>query len=480
MSLFLSLDGAGTLQQRLVRALTAAILDGRLAAGARLPSTRELAREFGLARNTAVLAIEELVALGLAAPRARAGVFVADRARLAEVPAAPPPATPLPGLSERARRAQELFIGRARPAPELRQSFSYGHPLVPPALLRAWRSALVAAAEHAPLVYPDPAGWWPLRCAIAASLARRRGVVARPEQVVVVTGAQQAFDLCARLLLDPGDLAVIEDPHYEGLHQALVAAEARIHYGAVDEEGLRLDTLPLAGARLVCITPSHQFPTGVLLSQARREALLRWAAAHDAWVLEDDYDGEFRYGQRPAPAICSLPGGERVIYVGTFSKLLFPALRLGFIVLPEPLLPAFTAQKLIADRGSGVIEQVALARLLEEGAVDRHLRWLAGELRRRRSALLRALERYCGDDIRITGISAGMHVAITVPRLRLVDTVRLVEAVARQGVAVETVAPRAAHPDAVATLLLGYAAAPAEALAAAAEALGTALRQVLD
>ena len=463
----LDLDGQGALQQQLVRALEAAIRHGRLPPGARLPTSRDLARDLRIARNTATLALEEIVARGLARPEPRRGLFVNAQA----TPADPGPASAAAPVKI-SRHLQPLVDeATRRDAAGVRHELSYGQPLVPPALWTAWRQALAKASERLPPDYPDPVGAPALRRATATWLAARRGLRVDADDIVIVSGAQQAFSLIARVLIDEGDVVAIEDPHYDGARLAFAAAGARFHACAVDDEGLVVAQLPEAGARLVYITPSHQFPTGALLSPSRRAALLDWATRCGALVIEDDYDGEFRYGAAPAPALHALAGGRGVIYVGTWSKLLFPALRLGYVVVPPALRPAFAAAKRIDDRGSGVIEQLAVASLVAGGTVERHLRRLARELERRRLALTDALHTQGGGRITVEGIAAGMHV---VARLHGVPWSRfeaLRDAARAAGVNLDPVRPQFLPATGDVAVLLGYSAAPPAAIAEAARLL---------
>src|SRR5690606_19897302 len=232
-----------------------------------------------------------------------------------------------------------------------------------------------------------------LREQICDYLSRRRGVPTAPEDVLVTSGTQQAFALAARVLLEPGDSVVLEEPHYRGARQAFAAHGAHARGCRVDAEGIVPAALP-GGARLAVVTPSHQFPTGALLPLSRRMELLDWAARERAWLIEDDYDGEFRYGGRPLAALKSLDRDGRVLYIGSFSKALFPALRLGYMVVPASLREAFVAAKWLEDRGCNALEQAALAHFMADGGFERHLRRAAVALRARRAAMLAGLKRH--------------------------------------------------------------------------------------
>jgi GntR family transcriptional regulator / MocR family aminotransferase len=286
------------------------------------------------------------------------------------------------------------------------------------------------------------------------------------EQIVVVSGTQQAIDLCARLLLDPGDAFVFEDPGYLIARQSFEAAGATPLPVAVDELGLDTRRLPDdARARLAYVTPSHQFPLGGVLPIGRRIELLEWAQRRDAWIIEDDYDGEFRYGQRPIDALQAVDTNGRVIYVGTFSKALSPHLRLGYLVLPHALVPAFRQAKRLSDRHAPVIEQRVLAALIESGAYERHVRRVRREYERRRAALIDAIERLLPAESVVTGTAAGLHVVLWLPFLPFLapgDEAKLVAAAHGEGVGVYPVsplyiAPRPPMNGRAAGLILGYA-----------------------
>jgi GntR family transcriptional regulator/MocR family aminotransferase len=466
----LPLDGEGPLHRQAYRALRGAILGGRLRAGARLASTRSLARELGVSRNTVLQAYEQLVAEGYAKSRGGSGTYVAEALpRLAR--AAPerggrgPRREEAPRLSAFGRRlAERIPAGQASwslPRERVRYDFRYGEPAYGDLPLAAWARILGRRARRLSvrrLAYQPPGGAPELREALAGYLARARGVVCAPEQVVVVQGSQQAIDLTVRLLVDPGDTAVLEEPHYTGFSFCLAAAGAEIAYVPADEDGLRTDELEtIAEARLACVTPSHHYPAGGVLSLPRRLALLDWARRRDAYVLEDDYDGEFRYEGRPVECLQSLDAHGRVIYAGTASKLLFPALRIGWLVLPPALVRAFRDAKAITDTGSAGLEQLAFADFVAEGHLERHIRRARVRHGARRRALLEAVERELGGRARVLGTSAGLHVLLRLDELAARDVSRLRAACRQQDVGVYPAAPFYARPPSRAELLLGYA-----------------------
>lgn len=399
-----------------IRALVQA---GRLPPGARLPATRTVARELGTSRATAEEAYGQLVAEGWLTRRVGDGTYVA-----AELPSPPPaaraargPTAPLAGLSRRGRRLAELpacqdAIGAAVP-------FRAGHPdpdLFPLAL---WRK-LVARAQRRGgrglLGYGDAGGLEPLRVALADHLATYRGVRCEPGQVLVLSSSQQALDLCARLLVDPGDAVWLEDPGYPGARAAFTFAGARIAPIPVDGRGL----VVAAGerraprARLAYVTPSHQYPLGPALALDRRLALLAWARRARAWIVEDDYDAELRYGGRPTAAIQGLEPGAPVIYVGTFTKLLFPSLRLAWAVVPPGLVDAFQHARRLQDGFPPALSQAAAAAFLAEGHLGPWLRRLRAACAERRQALLDALGRHL-PEARPVDAPAGLHLTVLLP-----------------------------------------------------------------
>ena len=316
-----------------------------------------------------------------------------------------------------------------------------------------------------------------LRQAIGEYLARRRGVVCHADDIVIVNGTQQALSLLARVLLDEGSVVAIEDPGYELASRTLQAHGARLRPAKVDAEGLRVDTLPRGdGVRMVLVSPSHQFPSGAVLSLARRRALLDYAAARGCWVVEDDYDGEFRYDGLAIPALRSLDAGDRVVYVGSFSKVLFPGLRLGYVVCPSGLRDDLVAAKMNDDLGCGSIEQAALAELMRSGAFDRHLRKAATELRRRRTALLDGLRQHCGDQLVVHDSRAGMHMVGWLPGWTTRQVDALAAAAAARGLGLHPIGPHYRRAPAPPGLLLGYAALSARQLRAATVLLGECLR----
>lgn len=444
--------------QWLIRTLKAAILDGRLGRHDRLPSSRTLAAELGIARNTVLHAYESLLAEGF---------LVADRqgTRVAPgLPGEPPaaPAGPLPhALSRRARALPPRFGEAVLPfTPGVPDLNAFPWATWARQLQRAWGDVSARQLAQAP-----PGGEPALRQAIAAFLRRQRGVDCRAEQVFVVAGSPVALDACARLLADAGDTVWLENPGYPTTHQAMAAAGLRIVPVAVDQEGLAPpeSLWHLAPPRLISLTPAHQYPLGATLSLERRLALLRRVDAGRQWIIEDDYDSEFdhtRPGQPPLPALQGLVADAPVVYLGTFSKLLYPGLRLAWLVVPRWAAREFGAGIESLYRAGHAVEQRAVARLLESGRLQRHLRAMAPVYRARQSALRESLFRHFGPAAGILGGQAGLHLCLRLPEA-WPDRV-IVEGAARQGVIARALSGYAL-PGATADngLVLGYGMADA-------------------
>lgn len=474
--MFLQLDGNGDLYGQLARALRRSVLEGRLPVGTRLPSTRQMASDLSLSRNTVVTAYELLCAEQVIESRPGAGSFVAAAfpARPASVPRGGVAAQTV--YSERLRALPPLNLRRTMPG--LRFDLQYGEPLVNPALATAWRAALGRAVGRSNLRYSAAAGLAELRRTVSEHVARRRGVVCAPEDVVVVSGAQQAVSLLARVLLNEGDTVVVEDPSYQLAEMALLAHGARLLPVPVDGSGLRVDALPSSGVRLLHVTPSHQFPSGAVMSLQRRLALLDYADRNQAWIVEDDYDGEFRLAGQPMPALRSLDSFGRVIYVSSFSKLLFPALRLGYVICPPGLSRDVELAKMLDDLGCPAIEQLALADLMDSGAFERHLRFASAELRRRRAALLKGLRAACARHVLVHDSGAGMHMVGWLPGWSAAEVETLIQLAHTRGLGMQSIAPHFRRRPAPAGLLLGYAGLSPKQLAAAAALLAQCMDEV--
>ena len=414
-SLALDRAAARSLQDQIVEYFRAAVLDGRLKAGTRVPSSRALAADHGVARITAVQAYERLVAEGYLASRPGSGLFVAESQP--ERPVRPSAAAvrgsrarPRPPALKRAVPALAM-----PPRPDERLPLSTGIPALDHFPWSDWARITARLHRERPLDalgHGDPQGERELREAIAQYLGAARGIACAAEQILVVAGSQQGIDLTARALARPGDAIWIEEPGYPIGRAALQAAALERVPVPVDSEGIDVAAgARLApAARLALVTPSHHYPRGFTMSLRRRLALLDWAESANAWILEDDYDGEYRYGGRPLAPLYTLDRGHRVLYLGTFSKVLAPGLRLGYLVVPAGAVDAFAALKAASDRHAPSLTQRVLARFIEEGRLAAHLRRSRVLYASRRRALLDALEREAAGLLRASGTpEAGLH-----------------------------------------------------------------------
>ena len=401
-------------------AIRDAILSGKLRAGTQVPSTRTLARELGVSRTTVVVAYDHLIAEGYIEPISGAGSFVSSALREAgeraqssrpRVPAAP----------QLARAAQAYLDSRTGTLMHpTAVPFRIGEPAVEDFPSTLWARLLSRAWKNASrdsLRYGDPCGAPALRQEIAHYLAATRGVKATSEQVIIVRGAQQGLDLAARLLLDPGDVAWMEDPGYPVAREILRGVNAEMANIPTDAEGIDVEEgkRQAENARLAYVAPSHQFPLGGTLSLRRRLELLNWAAENGAWILEDDYDSEFRYDGQPLTALQGLDSARRVIYIGTFSKTVFPAIRLGYLVVPPELVDAFTAARRSIDHMATSVEQLALAEFLANGQFARHVRQMRTLYRARHDVLLEAAANELAGLLRVEPARTGMHVVGWLP-----------------------------------------------------------------
>lgn len=448
---------SGPLFRQVYLGLREAILSGNFHSGEKLPSTRDLAEQLGVSRTVALLAYDQLLAEGFAAGRAGSGTYVSCGVGTAR-PARPEGAVKLRlshfGSAASAAWSQVDFPARRRPA--LVYDFAYGRSDLQTFPFEMWRRILLRCARQAPaadLDYGPAAGNVTLRKAICAHLRRSRAVACDPSQVIVVNGSQQALDLIARVLIQPGDPVVIENPSYQGTREVLRAAGARLLPVAVDREGLNPAKLP-PRARLAFVTPSHQFPTGAILPLSRRLALLRWGKQNNAVLVEDDYDGEFRYEGQPLESLQGLDREGRVIYIGTFSRTIFSALRIGYLIAPQPLVPAFTAAKWLCDRHTATLEQETLAEFILSGMYERYLRRVRRRNTARRQALLEAVRTHLGDRVEITGEGAGAHIVLWPLRRAAEETV--VARAAALGVGVYGISPYFLKKPSQPGILLGY------------------------
>lgn len=334
--------------------------------------------------------------------------------------------------------------------------FAYGRSDLETFPFEMWRRILLRCARKAPvseLDYGPAGGSIALREAICSHLRRSRAVVCDSSQVIVVNGSQQALDLIARVLIERGDRVAIEDPAYQGTREILRAAGAGLLPIAVDRDGLDPAKLP-SKVRIVLVTPSHQFPTGVILPLARRMNLLEWAKRSNAIIVEDDYDGEFRYGGHPLESLQGLDREGRVIYIGTFSRTIFSALRIGYLVIPKNLVAAFAAAKWLCDRHTATLEQQTLAEFISSGMYERYLRRVRRRNAACRDALLGAIRTHLGDRVEVSGDGAGAHMVLW-PRQRVREETLTARA-AERGVGIYGIAPYFLKRPRRAGIMLGY------------------------
>lgn len=461
---------AGPLSRQLVQAVRDAVARGQLKPGEALPSTRALADALGVSRGTVVEAFDQLMAEGVLEARQGAGTRVAATLAATSHAAAKPSSTAAsqPISKARARKADDLapaaqaFAAIAREFTALPQApFAVSVPAGAAAPNDAWRklgNRLRASGHAAPAGYGEPQGALPLREAIAEYLRRSRSVHCDAAHVVITTGTQQGLFLSCQVLLAQTDAVWVENPAYRGITAILesIGPRDRIVRVPVDGEGIDVDAgVALAPrARAAFVTPSHQYPLGMPLSMARRKALLAWADAHRAWVVEDDYDSELRYAGHPFPSLQGL-APDRVIYLGTFSKILYPSLRLGYAVVPDALVDAFIGARILMDRHPPTADQHVLAAFIDEGHLDRHIRRVRGVHAERRAFVIDAIARHIPADLAwLQPSDQGMHLVLWLAPG--IDDRAVVAAAVQAGVAVRAVSPMYAADDGPAGLILGF------------------------
>jgi GntR family transcriptional regulator/MocR family aminotransferase len=422
-----------TLFRQVYIGLRQAILSGAFPAGDRLPSTRDLAEQLGISRTVVLLAYDQLLAEGFTEGRGGSGTYVSECLSASDPKRLEKSAKI--SLSRFGLAAAEAAAGvdfpEKRSAP-LRFNFAFGRSDTSIFPFETWRRILLRQAREVrvrELDYGPAAGLPELREAICSHLRRSRAVVCDPSEVIVVSGSQQALDLVTRVLVERGDHVAIEDPQYQGIREVLRAAGARLLPVPVDRDGIDPSKLPKQ-AGLVFVTPSHQFPTGAILPLGRRLALLEWARRRNAVIVENDYDGEFHYEGRPLESLQGLDTDGRVIYLGTFSRTVFPALRIGYLIVPRSLAPAFTTAKWLCDQHSATLEQQTLAEFIVSGMYERHLRRLRRRNAARRETLLRAIEKHLGERVEVTGDGSGSHIVLW-PRNRVSEDAVIADAASR-------------------------------------------------
>ncbi|WP_236215439.1 MocR-like pyridoxine biosynthesis transcription factor PdxR [Metapseudomonas otitidis] len=472
------LDPARGLSRQLYEALRERILDGRLGSRTRLPASRDLAALLGISRNTVTRAFDQLYAEGYVEGRVGDGTYVVELSTSPPV-ALPEPPGPAPSVALERLERHHLPASPER-AP---RAFRIGVPAFDLFPFETW-ARLSARFWRKPslarLGYGDPAGDRGLRELVAAYLRSSRGLACDAEQVVITCGAQQAISLCAQLLVQPGDRVAVENPGYRAAGHAFAVAGAQVVGVPVDNEGLVCPALSAVdNCRLVYLTPSHQYPTGVTLSLARRLELLEWAEREGGWIIEDDYDGEYRYSGVPLAPLASLDRQGRVLYVGTFCKIAFPALRLGYLVLPPALAQPFARRLALDMRHSEIGTQAVMAEFIAAGHFQRHVRRMRQAARARRDALLRDWPAAIPGCAPMPAVEAGLHLCIRVDSLAreqaLLGAARAA-GVEMNGLSSYWLEDSDTPVDNRAGLVLGFAAVPEPAIAEAVRVLRRAWR----
>ena len=467
--------------KQIYHGLRGAILDGRLQPGQRIPSTRSLATDLGVSRLPVLSAYEQLLHEGYLFGKTGSGTFVTTHIpdhflRSRGIGRGSPAMRSSSGTRERAEPNRPTPISWSLPV----VPFQIGLPALDLFPHAAW-AKLVARQLRAEtpeqLAYGDPAGLRALRVAIAEHLRTSRAVRCVADQILIVPGSQAALRLVATTLLEPNDRVAIEEPGYFGVHRALRASAVQLVPVPVDAEGLNVAALQRRGSniRAAYVTPSHQYPLGITMSASRRFALLDWAERNQAWILEDDYDSEFRYVSHPVGALQGMDAHDRVIYIGTFSKALFPAARVGYMVIPPALWTRFLESRFAFDIFTPTIYQRALAEFLQSGQFARHLRRMRSAYAERRDALLRGLDRHCGDLVQVHNSDAGLHV--TVLLREGLDDHEITAELGRRGLAAFTLSSSYVGPARRQGLLLGFGCATPQRTFAATRVLGDVLRE---
>jgi GntR family transcriptional regulator/MocR family aminotransferase len=495
----IELDRRQGLSRQLYQALRVRILDGRLSSGTRLPASRDLAESLGISRNSVMRAYDQLYAEGFTDGRIGDGTYVAQlseqalpRRKLSTKVSTGLLTGLSPELSTGSAKAEPVIAERVIPSAAIERlernhlnapskgaprAFRVGVPafdLFPFAVWGKLYAAFWRKPDLATLGYGDAAGEARLRELIAVYLRTSRGLPCSAEQIVITSGAQQAISLCAQLLLQEGDGVAIENPGYRAAGHAFAGAGAALHGITVDEEGMRCADLEQGSCKLAYVTPSHQYPSGVVMSLARRLELLAWAEKTRSWIVEDDYDGEYRYSGAPLAPLAALDQAGRVLYVGTFGKIAYPGLRLGYLVLPAELVEPFSRRRAVDMRHSEVSTQAVMAEFIGAGHFQRHIRRMRRAALNRRNTLLA----HWPDDIRgcaaMPKVVAGLHVAVKVDSLAREQ--ELIDKAESVGVEITPLSsywlPESSEPmDKRAGLVLGFAAVPEVDIVAALERL---------
>lgn len=480
-----TLSEGAPLHRQIYRIIRQAIQEQRLLPGARLPSTRNLSADLGVSRNTVIAAINELLAEGYLTAQRGSGTYIADPlpdalGALPQQPAVLPPASS--GNRALSLRGQRLTRHSGAEHAEV-LPFVPGILDVPEFPFQTWarlQAKYWRYLDRNLLDYGNAGGYVPLRRAIAQQLALSRGVRVTPEQVLITAGTQQAIDLSARLLTDPGDLAWVEDPCYWGAIRALQSANVELHPVSVDAQGMAPQAQDWARPpKLIYVTPSHQYPLGHVMNAERRQTLLEYAAASGAWIFEDDYDNEVHYTGKPFAALQGMDQHGRVIYSGTFSKVMYPGVRLGYMVVPADLVNAFNTGLYDLYRPGQLILQAALTDFINEGHMATLIRRLRVAYRSRRDRLIEVLRARLGDAVALIGTDAGLHLCLTY-RHPTMDDETLTELCAQQRLQVRPLSAYFTATPNVQGLVIGYAYVPEERICPWGERLAEVIADALQ
>jgi len=455
------------LSRKIYSMLRLKIDSGDLMPGQKMPSTRMLASDLGVSRSSVVAIYEQLASEGYIETSPGAHARVATGITISSTSSKKSedlPKAQTHSISSYGQRIEGLTLPQPISAQTKEINFLYGALADAdfPKLLwrRHYTQALMKRQNH--LYYRAPEGEIELRDEVQGYLLRARGLSCSADQILIVQGSQQAIDLCARVLVDPGSAVIMEEPCYLMARRVFESIGAEVLSVPVDEHGLVTKELPKVKNSLIYVTPSHQFPLGAVLPIGRRRELLSWAKTNNAWIIEDDYDSEFRYGLRPTETLQSLDADGTVIYIGTFSKALSPQLRLGYLVLPMSLVKAFRNAKQLTDRHAPRVEQNAVAELIKSGAYERHIRRVKRENEQRRSVLIESIAKYLPEGTLIEGTATGLHIVVWLEDFRVEDEVAIVAQAKSLGVGIWSITPlyalgRKMRKQNCSGFILGYA-----------------------
>ncbi|NJR17641.1 MAG: PLP-dependent aminotransferase family protein [Calothrix sp. CSU_2_0] len=451
------------LHQQIYEELRQAILWGKLSPGKRIPSTREIAKFLGISRSTVTQSYEQLLSEGYLETIIGSGTYVCTQLPddLLESQPVKTTATITRPEVKLSRYGETLLQTESVPRineKKIEINFHYGRPNFSNFPIKSWKK-LLSKHCNSGLNWLDysiePLGYKPLREAIVSYISRVRAVNCQPEQILITNGTQQALDLIMRLLIEPGDIIALEEPGYLTARLIFQTHGAKLLPIAVDSSGLVVSKLADSeNIRLVYVTPSHQFPTGAILSLPRRLELLNWSIQTGAIIIEDDYDSEYRYGDRPIPALQGLDNSNSVLYIGTFSKVLFPSLRIGYLVLPQNLVPIFARAKWLSDRHLPILEQQVLAEFITEGHLERHIRKMRSHYDYCRQVLVKALKYHFGDSIEILGEKAGLHIMVKL-QTNISDD-EIIQRAAKVGVGIISASIQYINPNYSGEFIFGY------------------------